>query len=153
MGEYFGLCKEAETVVCDIVPSFDSTTGYHVADQWQKHLDLDDLNQFVNLSYLRNIYSYSQRGVASTQFFQTFEINDAKYLLPEEIPSIQTFPPTLADKEIDNTANGAFDAVVTPFLQCQAHTHALTGSSFVMLSQKRRININETNSIAKKRKQ
>ena len=53
MGEYFALCKEAGTILADIVPSFDSTTGYHEADHWQKYLDLDDLNQVFNLSYLK----------------------------------------------------------------------------------------------------
>jgi hypothetical protein len=108
LGEYFALCKEAGTILADIVPSFDSTTGYHEADHWQKYLDLDDLNQVFNLSYLKpffgdqatffkssrnNLYSYIQHGGTSKQFFQTFDINDAKYLLPEDIPTVQTIPP------------------------------------------------------------
>jgi hypothetical protein len=129
LGEYFALCKEAGTILADIVPSFDSTTGYHEADHWQKYLDLDDLNQVFNLSYLKpsfgdqatffkssrnNLYSYIQHGGTSKQFFQTFDINDAKYLLPEDIPTVQTIPPPMANKAVDNTANVACDAVVTP---------------------------------------
>ena len=129
MDEYFNLCKDVGTILEAIVPSFDSSTGYHEADHWGKHLDLDDLHQVFNLSYLkpsfgdlatffkssRNyLYSYIKHGVALKEFFQTFDINDAKYLLPEDISSIQTFPPQMANEAVDNTANDACDAVVTP---------------------------------------
>jgi hypothetical protein len=107
MDEYFNLCKDVGTILEEIVPSFDPSTGYHEADHWEKHLSIEDMNHICEWSYLKdafgtltsffkssrnNLYSYIKPGIASTKFFQTFDINDEKQVLPEDIVNLACDP-------------------------------------------------------------
>jgi len=129
MDEYVNLCKDVGTIVEEIIPSFDSSTGYHEADHWEKHLSIDDMNHICEWSYLKdafgtltsffkssrnNLYSYIKPGIASTKFFQTFDINDEKHVLPEDIVRMQPFPPPMATNVVECSANLACDPIVTP---------------------------------------
>jgi hypothetical protein len=110
------------------------------------------------------LYSYIKPGIASTKFFQTFDINDEQLVLPEDIVNLACDPIVTPASTPVRKKNASIN-VVSDELKNTVRTSIATGISvfslylqvdytsyIIILSQGKRINQNETSNSEKKQK-